>query len=383
MANASRHRRQSTLESLIDRIYDTALAPEGWPDTLDAIARHFYAGAAIIQGYDTPHRNHLFSVTTANIAQAEDEYVAHYHPIDPRLDWILRHPNESLFYDYRHIDEAGMRCSAYYDWFERYLGLRYYVAQRIANNATDGMLVSLQFSRAHGHVQPQEIDAFSKLRPHLLRAVRTTRVIEAADQQHNATREVLARVRVAMFMLDSRARLIHANAAGERLLARNDGLQLRAQRLCAADSHNAAILRNALCEALNEPAPRSCGPCEISLRRPSGAMPYAAMVIPQRRRPVFATAAHSGCAAIVLINDTGESGPVEGPLLRESFGLTPAEVGVCELLADGQRIDTLCECLGITQSTARTHIKRVLAKTGTHSQSELVALLARFRCAWH
>jgi DNA-binding CsgD family transcriptional regulator len=53
--------------------------------------------------------------------------------------------------------------------------------------------------------------------------------------------------------------------------------------------------------------------------------------------------------------------------------LTRAEAA----LADGTRLPAYAEAAGITHETARWHLKRVLAKTETRSQSELAARLAR------
>jgi DNA-binding CsgD family transcriptional regulator len=59
----------------------------------------------------------------------------------------------------------------------------------------------------------------------------------------------------------------------------------------------------------------------------------------------------------------------------EAYELTPAEARVTQLLLQGSATGAIARRLGIQLETARTHVRRVLAKTGTHRQSELIRQL--------
>jgi DNA-binding CsgD family transcriptional regulator len=62
--------------------------------------------------------------------------------------------------------------------------------------------------------------------------------------------------------------------------------------------------------------------------------------------------------------------------LRSRFHLTPAEAQIALGIACGRTLAAIAEARGACVSTARTQLKCVFAKTGTHRQAELVALLA-------
>jgi DNA-binding CsgD family transcriptional regulator len=64
-------------------------------------------------------------------------------------------------------------------------------------------------------------------------------------------------------------------------------------------------------------------------------------------------------------------------LLVKLFGLTSAEAKLASIIAEGVNPEQAAEELGISRETARNQLKAVFAKTATHRQSELVALLAR------
>jgi DNA-binding CsgD family transcriptional regulator len=64
-------------------------------------------------------------------------------------------------------------------------------------------------------------------------------------------------------------------------------------------------------------------------------------------------------------------------LLRQLFGITPAEASLAYALMAGYSTDDYAVRNKLGESTVRTQIKAALAKTGTRCQAELVALLAR------
>jgi DNA-binding CsgD family transcriptional regulator len=57
--------------------------------------------------------------------------------------------------------------------------------------------------------------------------------------------------------------------------------------------------------------------------------------------------------------------------------LTEAEAAVAQRIARGEGLPVVAAALGVSPSTARTHLKHTFDKTGTHRQAELAALLAR------
>ncbi|WP_067453354.1 response regulator transcription factor [Actinomadura macra] len=57
--------------------------------------------------------------------------------------------------------------------------------------------------------------------------------------------------------------------------------------------------------------------------------------------------------------------------------LTPREREVLTRLARGESTQTLAKAMGVTRSTARSHVQSVLSKLGVHSQREAVIEAAR------
>ena len=57
--------------------------------------------------------------------------------------------------------------------------------------------------------------------------------------------------------------------------------------------------------------------------------------------------------------------------------LTPREVQILQLIADGVRRDDVAVVLGMSPATLRTHIQNIITKLGVHSKTEALAFAIR------
>jgi DNA-binding CsgD family transcriptional regulator len=170
-------------------------------------------------------------------------------------------------------------------------------------------------------------------------------------------------------------RVIEMNCAAEEIVARHDGLYLDANRLAAMHNSddsglNALIASAAASHGGADEAPPGG---TIALSRPSGKRPLSVLVF-----PVSTSLPALGCerpAAVVFVGDPERSPEPVPDRLRRLYGLTRCEARLAAHIAAGRCLDDTAEQMGITRETARTHLKRVFAKTDTRRQGELVALL--------
>jgi DNA-binding CsgD family transcriptional regulator len=79
----------------------------------------------------------------------------------------------------------------------------------------------------------------------------------------------------------------------------------------------------------------------------------------------------------VLIIDAASPPPLDPDVLQQMFSLTAAEARLAGKLALGWSIEEIATESGISIETVRTHIKRVLSKTATSRQGELISLVLR------
>ena len=81
--------------------------------------------------------------------------------------------------------------------------------------------------------------------------------------------------------------------------------------------------------------------------------------------------------AVLFIALRGRSQRIPCDILREIFGLTPSEATLASHLIDGSGLGPAAKKSSIGTNTARTHLKKIFAKTQTGRQAELVRVLLR------
>ncbi|GAJ97004.1 helix-turn-helix transcriptional regulator [Agrobacterium rhizogenes] len=78
---------------------------------------------------------------------------------------------------------------------------------------------------------------------------------------------------------------------------------------------------------------------------------------------------------VLLVTDSSRPKGLLTERLRKAYGLTQAETGVAGKLLDGKTSRHIATQLGVQINSVRAHLKAIYAKTGTHSQVELLKLL--------
>jgi DNA-binding CsgD family transcriptional regulator len=86
-----------------------------------------------------------------------------------------------------------------------------------------------------------------------------------------------------------------------------------------------------------------------------------------------------GARALLVLLDLQAKDIPDASLLAQAFGLTGAEARLASYIGTGESIELAAERVRVSVSTARTQLKAVFAKTNTHLQAELVALIGRLR----
>jgi DNA-binding CsgD family transcriptional regulator len=169
-------------------------------------------------------------------------------------------------------------------------------------------------------------------------------------------------------LIDADRRVRFANHLAHAICDETDGLSLRDNELVGTAMPDAARLDSALRQALLH-----CQSASLRMTRPSRKRPLSVSISPL---PDGGEALGSGApAALVLIADPDRVLAFPKERLIQAYDLTPAEARVTQLLLQGTETAGIARKLGIQIETARTHVRRVLAKTGTHRQSELIRQL--------
>lgn len=172
-----------------------------------------------------------------------------------------------------------------------------------------------------------------------------------------------------LVLLDSTAAIIFANRAARALLDTRAGLRLEKGRLSAGASSANTRLQSLLTRVVSRTCPTG-GSCALERRE---GRPLMVRALPL---PSSAEGLPRQAVAIVLLRDPDQAVKADEAALA-TVHLTPAEARLVAGLLAGRTIESFARHAGLRVHTARSTLKAVFEKTGTHRQSELVTLALR------
>lgn len=168
--------------------------------------------------------------------------------------------------------------------------------------------------------------------------------------------------------LDSGGYVLEANAAARAFFG--EEVQISERRLMLRDPRASGELATLTTRLRETPDTAELHVAPIVVRR-AVKPPLMLRLVPVGGA---ATRTFRDARALILLSELRVKPAPDATLLARAFGLSPAEARLAALLAEG--LAPAAQRLGVTRETARTQLKAVFAKTATHRQGELVALLA-------
>jgi DNA-binding CsgD family transcriptional regulator len=85
--------------------------------------------------------------------------------------------------------------------------------------------------------------------------------------------------------------------------------------------------------------------------------------------------------AAIFVRSAELDTPAAPEVIAKLYGLTPSELRVLLAVFESGGVPNVAEALGISEATAKTHLRRLFEKTGTGRQADLVKLVAGFSVA--
>jgi DNA-binding CsgD family transcriptional regulator len=171
--------------------------------------------------------------------------------------------------------------------------------------------------------------------------------------------------------IDHRGFVLEANPFAETIF--DEDLHINRKRLVIRDVQAKARFEEVLERLLVTPETAALHAEPIVIRRlKKGPVITRMLPVPCAARNPFL-----GARALLVLAQIGDTVRPGGALLMSLFGLTPAEARLASIVGGGVDPARAAEEIGISRVTARNQLRAIFAKTGTHRQSELVALLCR------
>ncbi|HSW34370.1 MAG TPA: helix-turn-helix transcriptional regulator, partial [Steroidobacteraceae bacterium] len=175
-------------------------------------------------------------------------------------------------------------------------------------------------------------------------------------------RIILDKLDRGVVLLDARGRVLDANSLAIRVLEAGDGMALRSGRFVFADAALDARLSRMIAQCGGSAAG---GIATIAARvSRSGGASYRVVVTPVPR-----DADERDVAFVALIYAPDEQREISTDVLRELYGLTPAQAQVARSLFSGRSVEESAAALKLSPNTVRTHLKQIFTRCEVQSQA--------------
>ena len=365
------------ISELIAAIYDCALDPDLWPGAMERVCRAIDCVASQLYVVDFESGRHDFARGWGEPPEATRELRERYGAESAAMQRavLLRRNADDEPFVMRRDAPPGFLESPFYRAWAAPLGYCDMISTVVLR---DGWRVGQWGVARHdsaGPAGPREIAAMRLLAPHARRAVTIANLLEARTVAAESLADTLDRLTIGVGIVGDDGRILHANAAAQRMMARGGPLRSEGGRLAATRSDESRSLRDSIALAGTNEAELGATGLGLSLSGPAGEMAIA-HVLPLARRDRRQHFVPRAVAAVfVTLRDAENVSGLDG--FGRAFGLSRAERRLLEALGGGATLAEAAMALGSALTTAKTHLSRLFDKTQTARQSELRALVER------
>jgi DNA-binding CsgD family transcriptional regulator/PAS domain-containing protein len=349
-------------------IYRVPLDPSAWTEVCEALAVAGRGAAAGIRPPVAEYRVRSMPHSASMAASARAYVRGQWYKRDTRDRGRELLATRGFFSDQDIVTEQEMKTDPFYADFLAGHGLRWSLAIgfRVSSN---WWAATIQRSPEQGPFTREEQESLARLGPHLARACATALALKEAGAAGFAAS--FQGMKLGAIAIDSYGKVVLANSRAEQILG--DGLDVsRGQLKSTRPQHDHDVER--LVASLTEAPESHAAPHSFMLRR-SRRGPIALHACPisggDSADPV------TGSLKGLILLAEADAPPIHREALRELYGVTASEFRLIEQLVRGLSLQQSAKRLGIAVETARSYLKAIFAKTQTHRQGELIALLHR------
>ena len=358
---------------LVGDIYDAALEPERWRELLPRLVR-FVGGERGVIGLLSPEGKLDISIPDRLDPAHLVRWQSEFDSFDPFISSRGSPPTGAQFRLWEFVPRTEIHRMNHY----RGLFREARVDDQLVVVLPCGSFFSAYRGETEGRFNTEDIARHALLSPHLVRAAQ----IHERLLQFGALRESAERafdlLPFALFLLSEAGRIVCVNAEGERLLAERDALASERGRLVSLRPASRGPLERAIAGARiardDSRVPRAS---TLRIERIADPRPLQVLTAPVTTRAnasVFGFA-RDAVTTLVIASDPSRTPRLNEETLREALGVTPALARLAAALARGETLTDYADRAHVTEGTVRQQVKDLLARTGTHRQSDLVRLV--------
>ncbi len=374
----------------IDHIYAAGLDPQLWPAALEAItaiipeaALALFGQRIAIEDEKNGTIRYADAITTNIRPETVEQYSTYYGPKSVWLPLLLGIKVGQVV--------TGGPWQAYRgtEFFEDWAlpnQLECAVGVKLNHNNKGIAVLAANYShRYEERIEARCIRLFQTLAPHMQRAVKMNQILSRFEQCEQCFEVLVERIAGPAFIVDQKLQILHLNELAQQALNAKRGISLSAAGLRFASAKAQAAIRDEVALWCQGPRLSPTGePAPVIFDVVDEPGPNLAWVLPlvkvrPAKTPPFLMALNREPRIAMIVLKYRRDVQIEPAIaLAAAFALTEAETRLTRGLVCGRSIKEYADFEGISENTARWHLKNILLKTNCRNQSELIQLFSVF-----
>jgi DNA-binding CsgD family transcriptional regulator len=215
-------------------------------------------------------------------------------------------------------------------------------------------------------MQADEVAWLTTIAPHFRQAVRLWARLAAADAQAALINQATDAIATGLVACDRRLRVQWMNSDATRLLVPGAAMHVRDGTLVCARRDDRQRLQTLIADRPDRAV--------LALADDRGDRLHVRL---RRAGPVPGQMALFDDRVLLAISSPDRAQRPDPDDIARLFALTATEAALAAELAAGGSVSEFALARGVAEGTARLHLKRILAKTGTSRQADLVRRICR------
>jgi DNA-binding CsgD family transcriptional regulator len=358
---------EGDMHAAIRGLYEGILDPAAWQRSLLGLTEIAGTAHASMMVWDTVRDQVCVNEIVNPVQELFSAYENEFQAIDPAKGFAPALAPGQWYIDARDLGEGAMARHPFYrDFFHRF-GLGSYVACLVERQPHYQVYFSMQRATSQGVFTPADTNGIGWIIPHMRSAMALRDRTQELSTLARLNSQLADRLRFGVIVFSPQRRVLLCNQAGEAW----------ARRLEPAGKASEWTLSRPFSEMLRNACDRRAPQgAQAALATDSNGVQAQVIVLPLSAQHAFAEPWQQP-AALVVVHEAGTPVPLLGAVLRELYGLTPAETRLATCIAAGQGLPEASLQLHVRHETARSQLKAVFIKTGTTSQAQLAQLISR------
>lgn len=244
----------------------------------------------------------------------------------------------------------------------------------LVNSTTYRIVLEASKAGPQDHYTELELERMRLVGPHICRAMRISDSLNANRLTSEMFEVSLDALSTGVYFIGRGNRVVYLNLSARTQVASGQVLRLLDERLVATDRGAQKLLQAALRKIDGSPDFEECPGETVALTDGEGGG-YVAHVLPLRGCGQTRIADHFAAIAAIFVQDPASVPSPANGAFAKLYGLTEGELRLLNGLMPGLSLAETAQLLGIGETTAKTHLRRIFAKTRTSKQAELMYLL--------